>query len=96
MNNFRPKLMNLISKLSDETVVRNKCCDYIMEELRALYNLVNDQNSFDRDKMLAKAQALLYITPIYVMSLYLYDLVCSDNEERRFFLNLLSVFNKEL
>lgn len=46
--------------------------------------------------MLAKAQALLYITPIYVMSLYLYDLVCSDNEERRFFLNLLSVFNKEL
>ena len=70
MNNFRPKLMNLISKLSDETVVRNKCCDYIMEELRALYNLVNDQNSFDRDKMLAKAQALLYITPIYVMSLY--------------------------
>ena len=96
MNNFRPKLMNLISKLSDETVVRNKCCDYIMDELRALYNLVNDQNSFDRDKMLAKAQALLYITPIYVMSLYLYDLVCSDNEERRFFLNLLSVFNKEL
>lgn len=96
MNNFRPKLMNLISKLSDEPVVRNKCCDYIMEELRALYNLINDQNSFDRDKMLAKAQALAYITPIYVMSLYLYDLVCSDNRERKFFLNLLSVFNKGL
>lgn len=90
------KIKNFLSELSIDKRIIDRVCQYIKTELDNLAHTVSMSNKVDRKKTLFLAQIYIYIIPIYIVSTYFYDLNCTDSYEKKFFLNLLSVINKEL
>lgn len=94
-NDIQNELFVLISKLSKSKVVIDRTYQYLNDTLKELNFLLNSVD-VSKELVIAQSKVLMYLSPIYVVSLYLYDLKCNRNGERGFFLNLLQVFNEEL
>ena len=93
---LQSKIVELIPKLSKNQDKARETQIYIETNFNELNRLLNGDNSNNNDIVIKQAKALMYLTPMYIVSLYLYDLKSNKNSERGFFLNLLKVFNENL
>ena len=96
-NHFMEEMQTYLLHSTNDMDVIDEICNYVYEQVDIFADTIKDANNVNRDLILAQSQFYMYLIPIYIVSTYLYDLNCTNNiTEKKFFLNLLGVINKEL
>lgn len=96
---YKEMLKKSIKDSIDRLVDNEQSGQFIYDDLIVRINVLEksmNSDGFNQRELIAYAKVVLYITPIFVLCLYMYDLRNGDNMERDFFLNLLDVFNQYL